>query len=88
MRKFTIFCIVILSLSIFSWLTACDWILSGNAKAAVLEFSEPATDNLLVGLTAGDYTIFSRDFDSSLPKHFPATDFVDWKQEADNKIGN
>lgn len=45
-------------------LTACERAFHGEERAAVLAFSEPAMDNLLAGLTANDYAVFSRDFDS------------------------
>ena len=75
-------------MSTFVWLTACERTLSGTEKAAVLAFSEAATDNLFAGLTANDYEAFSRDFDSDMYDELSVTDFAAWKQELDNKIGN
>ena len=80
--------IVVLVLSTLVWLTACERTLSGTEKAAVLAFSEAATDNLFAGLTGNDYEAFSRDFDSDMYDELPVTDFAAWKQELDNKIGN
>ncbi len=88
MRKIARYPIVVLVLSTFVWLTACERTLSGIEKAAVLAFSEAATDNLFAGLTANDYEMFSRDFDSDMYDELPVTDFTAWKQELDNKIGN
>jgi hypothetical protein len=79
---------VVLVLSTFVWLTACERTLSGTEKAAVLAYSEAATDNLFAGLTANDYAAFSHDFDSDMHEELPATDFAAWKRELDNKIGN
>jgi len=62
---------VALVLSVLTWLTACDLQekkLSGTNQAAVLAFSEAATDNLFAGLTANDYAAFSRDFDIRICK--------------------
>lgn len=87
MRKITRYSIVVLVLSTFVWLTACERPLSGTEKAAVLAYSETATDNLFAGLTANDYETFSRDFDSDMYDELPVTDFAAWKQELDNKIG-
>jgi len=88
MRKIARYPFVIFVLSTFVWLTACERTLSGTEKAAVLAFSEAATDNLFAGLTANDYEAFSRDFDSDMYDELPVTDFAAWKQELDNKIGN
>lgn len=88
MRKITRYFIVALFLSALVWLTACERILSSTEKAAVLAFSEAATDNLFAGLTANDYTAFSRDFDTDIHEEIPATNFADWKQDLDNKLGN
>jgi hypothetical protein len=88
MRKIARYPLVVLVLSTFVWLTACERTLSGTEKAAVLAFSEAATDNLFAGLTANDYAAFSRDFDSDMYEEIPATDFVAWKQELGNQLGN
>jgi hypothetical protein len=88
MRKNTGFLMVAIVLTSLAWLTACERTLSGTEKAAVLAFSEAATDNLFAGLTANDYAALSRDFDTDMYEELPATDFAAWKQELDNKIGN
>jgi hypothetical protein len=88
MRKIARYPLVVLVLSAFVWLTACERILSGTEKAAVLAFSESAADNLFAGLTANDYAAFSRDFDSDMYEGISATDFAAWKQELDNQLGN
>jgi hypothetical protein len=91
MRKNAGYFIVTLVLSALAWLTACglqEKKLSGTDEAAVLAFSEAATDNLFAGLTANDYAAFSRDFDTDMQKTMPATNFASWKQDLDNKIGN
>jgi hypothetical protein len=49
MRKIARYPIVVLVLSTFVWFAACERTLSGNEKAAVLAFSEAATDNLFAG---------------------------------------
>ncbi len=81
-------CAVILLLSTLFWLTACERTLAGKEKSAVLAFSEPITDNLITGLAANDYGVFSRDFDSDMVGQVPPTVFAAWKQGLDNKIGN
>ncbi len=88
MKKFARYSLVLLFLSICVWLTACERTLTGTEKAAVLEFSEPAADNLFAGLTANDYAVISRDFDSDMYEEMPASDFAAWKQELDTQLGN
>ncbi len=82
---------IILVLATLIGLSACGsqgTSLSGADRDAVLAFSEPATDNLFAGLTANDYTAFSRDFDTAMQKAIPADGFAAWKQDLDGKIGN
>ena len=88
MRKITGYFIIGLVLSALVWLTACERILSGADQAAVLAFSEAATDNLFAGFTTNNYAAFSRDFDTDMQAEIPATNFAAWKQDLDNKIGN
>jgi hypothetical protein len=91
MRKLTGFSVVALVLTALTWLTACgpqEKKLSDTDQAAVLAFSEAATDNLFAGLIANDYATFSRDFDADMQAAIPATKFAAWKQDLDNKIGN
>lgn len=71
-------------------LAACspqDIPLFDTDQAAVLAFSEAATDNLFTGLTADDYATFSRDFDAEMQAAMPAANFTILKQNLDNKIG-
>lgn len=45
-------------------------------------------DKFFVGLTANDYAVFSRDFDTDMQKNIPATDFAAWRQNFDDQLGN
>ena len=69
-------------------LTGCERVVTGSEKAAVLAFSEATTDNLLAGLTANDYTQFSRDFDDELQAKFPPADFTTLTQDVDITLGS
>ena len=90
MIKTAVFYIVILVLTALVGFTGFgqDKILSGTDRAAVLAFSEAATDNLFAGLTANEYAVFSRDFDTDMQKTIPATNFAAWKKDLDNKLGS
>ena len=88
MRKIARYLAAAFVVSTFAWLTGCERILSGAERAAVLAYSETATDNLFAGLNANDYATFSRDFDTDMQKVMPATNFAVLKQDLDNKLGN
>ena len=62
-------------------------ILTGADREAVLAFSESMTDNLLAGLTAGDYAVFSRDFDADMLKAMTSAQFDALKADRDAKVG-
>ncbi|MFZ5856328.1 MAG: DUF3887 domain-containing protein [Chloroflexota bacterium] len=62
-------------------------ILTGADREAVLAFSESMTDNLLAGLTAGDYAVFSRDFDADMLKAMTSAQFDALKADRDEKVG-
>ncbi len=80
--------IFVFFLSAFIWLAACERPLSGSERAVVLALSEPVVANLFDGLSAADYQVFSRDFDSDMHERVPATDFPAWKQDLDLKFGD
>jgi hypothetical protein len=88
MRKPTKHFAAALGLIVLFWLTACERIVSGEEKNAVLAFSEPTVDNLFSGWAVNDYAVFSRDFDADMQEEIPATDFSALKQELENKLGN
>lgn len=69
-------------------LTACERALAGAEKDMVLTFSEPATDNMIAGLAANDYAVFSRDFDTEMQQRVPASEFVILKHTLDGELGN
>jgi hypothetical protein len=87
MRKIARYSLITLLLSTLIWLTACERILSGVERAAVLAFSEAITDNMFAGLAANDYAAFSRDFDSDMYERPPATEFSAWKEGLEDEIG-
>jgi hypothetical protein len=87
MRKITQYWVPAFVMMALLGLTACEWELSGAKKEAVLAFSETRVDNLMAGWTAGDYTAFSRDFDTDMLDEIPATTFTNLKQDFDGQLG-
>jgi hypothetical protein len=79
---------LVLSLGVLLSLTACESVLSGQKREAVLSFSEEITDNLFAGLATHNYQVFSRDFDQEMLKVLPISRFDAWKADMDEKIGN
>lgn len=72
-------------------LTGCasnDKTLTGADKDAVLAFSEAKTDNLLAGMNANDYVMFSKDFDKEMLTAMPQSQFDSLKKDRDAKLGS
>lgn len=61
--------------------------LSGDARDAVLAYSEEITDNLLKGLSDGDYAAFSRDFTDQMKTSLSEATFPELWQQIIGKIG-
>ncbi len=61
--------------------------LSGSARASVLTYSEPETDNMMAGMNANDYTAFSRDFDDKMKAGITSAQFANLEQTVVGKIG-
>ena len=61
--------------------------LSGADKDAVLAFSEAKSDNLLAGMNANDYAMFSKDFDQDMLNAMTQAEFDTLKKDRDTKLG-
>ena len=61
--------------------------LSDADREAVLYYSEAKTDNLVAGMKAGDYAVFSQDFDQAMKNAMSAEQFVNLKKDRDAKLG-
>lgn len=81
---------IIIALLFVSLLAGCasqGTTLTGANRDAVLAFTEPQTDNLLSGMKAGDYAVFSKDFDADMLKAMTQSQFDSLKQDRDAKLG-
>lgn len=86
----TRFGLLILIVFLFSLLIGCgagEVVLAGEERDTVLAFSEAKTDNLLEGMNANDYAVFSRDFDQAMLDAITQSDFASFKQDRDAKLG-
>jgi hypothetical protein len=85
-------CVLLLVALLFSLLAGCASqapapTLTADDQAAVLAFAEAKTDNLLAGMNAKDYAMFSRDFDPDMLKAMPQAQFDTLKKDRDAKLG-
>lgn len=82
--------IILLTALLVGVLSACGsqgTTLTGEEADAVLAFSEAKTDNLLAGMNAGDYAVFSRDFDAEMLAAMTEDQFDKLKADRDSKLG-
>lgn len=83
--------VMLFAISLVGILTGCKTptpdILSGADRDAVLAFSEPMTDNLIAGMTSGDYAVFSKDFDKPMLFGMPERNFQYLKRDRDARLG-
>jgi PBP1b-binding outer membrane lipoprotein LpoB len=87
--KKKIYALLLLSL-LFSLLMGCGsqgTTLTGTDQDAVLAFSEAKSENLLAGMNANDYAVFSRDFDQAMLSAMTQTEFDKLKRDRDAKLG-
>ncbi len=61
--------------------------LGESARVPVLAYSEPETDNLMVGLNANDYATFTRDFDDKMKGAITPAQFANLEKTVVGKIG-
>jgi hypothetical protein len=60
---------------------------TADDRDAVLAFSEAKSDDLLAGMNAGDYAMFSQDFDQEMLNAMPQAAFDALKEDRDAKLG-
>ena len=80
----------LLGVLVFIMLAGCgsqQAILTGESRDAVLAYSEAKTDNLLAGMNAIDYAVFSKDFDQQMLSAMNQTQFESFKKDRDSKLG-
>jgi autotransporter adhesin len=81
---------LLLAALLFSLLAGCGsqgTTLTGADRDAVLAYSEAKTDNLLAGMNANDYAMFSKDFDQDMLNAMTQSQFDALKLDRDAKLG-
>jgi hypothetical protein len=82
--------VLLLMVYIASLMAACapaETVVIGEERDAVLAFSEAKTDNLLNGMNANDYAVFSQDFDAEMRNAMPQSGFDALKKDRDETLG-
>ena len=87
MKKIHVLLLAVLLVSLLAGCGSQGTTLTGADKDAVLAFSEAKTDNLLAGMNANDYTMFSKDFDQDMLKAMTEAQFATLKTDRDAKLG-
>jgi hypothetical protein len=84
--------LIVLAVLLAGILSSCggskETVLSGEERDSVLAYSEAKTDNLMAGLNAGDYAVFSRDFEQDMLNAMPQSGFEKMKKGRDAKLGS
>lgn len=62
-------------------------VLEDSEQQRVLEYAAPASENVLAGLIARDYSQFSRDFSDAMKKGMDETSFNELLSMLDSKLG-
>lgn len=86
-RKIQLLLLAALWIGLLAGCAPNETVLGGDEQEAVLAFSEAKTDNLLAGMNAGDYALFSADFDQDMLTAMTQAQFDTLKQDRDAKLG-
>jgi predicted small secreted protein len=86
-KKIHVLALIVLVASLLAGCGSKTTTLTGADKDAVLAFSESKTDNLLAGMNAGDYAMFSADFDQAMLNAMTKDQFDAMKKDRDAKLG-
>lgn len=86
MKKITLV-LIVLAVGVLAGCGSQGTTLKNEDAEAVLAFSEAKTDNLLAGMNAGDYAVFSQDFDPEMLSAMTEAEFNKLKADRDAKLG-
>ena len=86
-KKIHVLALIVLLASLLAGCGSKTTTLTGADQDAVLAFSEAKTDNLLAGMNASDYAMFSADFDKDMLSAMTQSQFDALKLDKDAKLG-
>lgn len=79
---------ICLAMVLILFLVGCsDGSITGSQRDAVLAYANPMTDNLINGMTTGNYQVFSKDFDDAMLKAMNETNFTTMIQKIQTDEG-
>lgn len=78
---------VVLAFGLLSGCASQNAVLTGADQEAILAFSEAKTDNLMAGMNANDYALFSKDFDEAMLTAMSSSKYDSFKIDRDAKLG-
>ena len=86
-KHIQMFLCLVIALSLLSACGPQETSLTGADRDAVLAYSEAMTDNLLAGMNANDYAVFSKHFDAEMLAAMNESQFATMKADRDAKLG-
>lgn len=87
MKKIQVLLLMVYIASLMAACAPAETVVIGEERDAVLAFSEAKTDNLLNGMNANDYAVFSQDFDAEMRNAMPQSGFDALKKDRDETLG-
>jgi len=78
---------VVFAIGLLSGCASQNPVLTGADQEAILAFSEAKTDNLMAGMNANDYALFSKDFDEAMLTAMSSSKYDSFKIDRDAKFG-
>jgi len=87
MKKIHVLLLIVYIASLMAACAPAETVVIGEERDAVLAFSEAKTDNLLNGMNANDYAVFSQDFDAEMRNAMPQSGFDALKKDRDETLG-
>ena len=85
--KKIILVLIVLAVGVLAGCGSQGTTLKNEDAEAVLAYSEAKTDNLLAGMNASDYAVFSQDFDPDMLSAMTEAEFNKLKADRDAKLG-
>jgi hypothetical protein len=86
-KKIHVLALIVILTSLLAGCGSKTTTLTGAEREAVLAYSEAQTDNLMAGMNANDYAMFSKDFDPDMLNAMPQSQFDALKKDRDTKLG-
>lgn len=87
MKSYYVVLLAVLMVSIMAACGSKQTVLTGEEQETVLAFSESKTVNLVYGMNANEYAVFSKDFSQDMLANMTEAEFAKLKTDRDAKLG-